>query len=225
MISVIIRSKNEEEWIKQCLNAVFGQEYEDFEVILVDNESTDATLDIAKEYDCKIVEINNKEFSYGRAINKGVEKSKGEFFACLSAHCIPLSTHWLFWLKTPFMDPLVGGVYGRQEPLESTPDSDKRDLWNTFGIERKIQMIDPFFHNANSMIKRSVWEKIKFDEKTSGVEDRIWAKKVLAHNFKIVYEPLASVYHQHGINQLSDINSGKRCKRVVRVIKKHRLYR
>ena len=46
MISVVIRTKNEETWIGRCLRAVADQTYPDFEVILVDNNSTDATMDI-----------------------------------------------------------------------------------------------------------------------------------------------------------------------------------
>ena len=44
MISVVIRTKNEERWIAPCLRAVFGQTYGHIEVILVDNDSTDQTV-------------------------------------------------------------------------------------------------------------------------------------------------------------------------------------
>jgi len=222
LISVIIRSKNEEEWIEQCLQAVSRQELVDHEVILVDNESTDSTLDIAKKFDCNIVNISAKEWSYGRALNLGIEKSKGDFIALLSAHCIPATTNWLLRLQMNFQDEQVAGVYGKQEPVESTHPLDKRDMWNTFGLERKEQTLDPFFHNANSMIRKSVWNKFKFDEKISGVEDRLWAKKILNEGHKIIYEPGANVYHPHGLNQGAD---EKRAKRVVDVIEQYELHK
>ena len=51
LISVIIRTKNEEKWIDLCLNAVYCQKVDaTIEVILVDNESTDHTVEIAKRY-------------------------------------------------------------------------------------------------------------------------------------------------------------------------------
>ena len=40
-ISIIVRTKNEERWIGHCLKSIFEQKYESFEVILVDNCSTD----------------------------------------------------------------------------------------------------------------------------------------------------------------------------------------
>lgn len=80
-------------------------------------------------------------------------------------------------------------------------DADKRDLLNLFGLDKKVQVKDSFFHNANSMIKREVWEKYNFDETATNIEDRIWADKVLKEGYNIVYQPSASVFHYHGVHQ------------------------
>jgi len=48
--SIIIRTKNEEKWISICLNAIFKQDYKNFEVIIVDNCSTDKTVEKAKTF-------------------------------------------------------------------------------------------------------------------------------------------------------------------------------
>ena len=49
-ISIIIRTKNEEAWIAHCLSMVYKQDFKDFEVILIDNRSTDNTVNIAKRF-------------------------------------------------------------------------------------------------------------------------------------------------------------------------------
>lgn len=54
---------------------------------------------------------------------------------------------------------MVAGVYGRQEPMSFSSDLDKRDLLITFGLDRRVQMKDSFFHNANSMIRREIYRK------------------------------------------------------------------
>ena len=93
-ISIIIRTKNEERWIGHCLKSVFSQEIDNFEVIIVDNNSSDNTLAIAKRYPVKTV-VNIDKFAPGKAINDGIRASSGKFIVCLSAHCIPKRTDWL----------------------------------------------------------------------------------------------------------------------------------
>jgi len=218
MISVVIRTRNEEEWISRCLAAVSRQDYHDFEIVVVDNESSDRTLELVSEFDCKVVHIDQNSFSYGRAINEGIRASSGDLVAILSGHCVPLNQAWLSMLRAAFDHPLVAGVYGRQEPLPDTDPFDKRDLWTTFGIERRVQLRDFFFHNANSMIRRSVWETIPFDEVIAGVEDRDWAKRVVQRGYRVVYEPAASVYHYHGIHQGGNRERAERVARVIEVL-------
>jgi CMP-N-acetylneuraminic acid synthetase len=62
---------------------------------------------------------------------------------------------------------------------------------------------------------RSVWEKVPFDEETTNIEDRIWAREILNQGYEIIYEPEASVYHWHGIHQ--DGNR-ERLRNVVKIV-------
>ena len=58
-ISIIIRTKNEEKWIHQCLKAVFSQKVNaELEVVIVDNNSNDHTVGVAKRYPAKYININ-----------------------------------------------------------------------------------------------------------------------------------------------------------------------
>ena len=141
--SIIIRTKNEERWISSCLDAVFNQEYKDFEVILVDNQSTDQTIEKAKKYPIHLVSI--KDFLPGKAINMGISKSSGKIIVVLSGHCIPVTNKWLENLIHDLEDPKVAGVYGRQEPMSFSSDNDKRDLVTVFGLDKKIHRYFPDF--------------------------------------------------------------------------------
>lgn len=212
-VSIIIRARNEERWVSSCLRAVFNQSFKDFEVILVDNGSTDATVRKAKQFDVKV--LNIKDYLPGKALNLGIKASSGKFLVSLSAHCIPKDSNWLGNLLKNFEDKDVAGVYGRQEPMTQTGSLDKRDLWITFGLDKRIQVKDSFFHNANSMIRRSVWKDVPFEENTTNIEDRIWAKQAIAKGYKIIYEPEASVYHHHGIHQSAD---ARRCQSIVEIM-------
>lgn len=213
LVSIIIRTKNEERWIAPCLRAVYNQTYKNVEVVLVDNLSTDGTLKRAKEFPVKVVEIS--QFLPGKAINDGIRASKGEILVIISGHCIPVNNTWLEHLVRDLEDPKVAGVYGRQEPLSYSSDLDKRDLLTVFGLDKKVQLKDSFFHNANSALRRSTWDKFPFDEKATNIEDRLWGQQVIAAGYKIIYEPEASVYHWHGIHH--ELNA-ERARKVVRIL-------
>jgi len=216
MISIIVRTKNEEKWITQCLQAIKDQSIQDFEIVIVDNKSTDKTLEKAKVFDSIVSKIVNMDrYMPGESLNIGIREAKGEYIVCISAHCIPTNKFWLENLLKNFEDKEVAGVYGRQEPLSFSSDFDKRDLMIVFGLDKKVQRKDSFFHNANSMLRRDLWEKYPFDENTTNIEDRIWAAQVLKDGYKIVYEPEASVYHYHGIHQN---RNEERCFNVVRIM-------
>ena len=94
LVSIIIRTKNEERWIKLCLDKIYEQSYKNFEIIIVDNYSTDKTLQKIKNYKInKIVKI--KKYLPGKAINLGIKKSQGVYIVIISAHCIPTTKNWL----------------------------------------------------------------------------------------------------------------------------------
>ena len=210
MISVVIRTKDEAQWIGRCLQAVFCQSCTEMEVILVDNDSRDGTLEVSRGYPCRVLHVPDEEFSYGGALNLGIKEAGGELVAMLSGHCIPVNDQWLQCLSAPFEERDVAGVYGRQEPLPDSGPFDKRDLWTVFGVERKVQRKDCFFHNANSMVRRKLWQEVPFDEELNGQEDRDWSSKVIAKGHSVVYEPSASVYHHHGIHHGRDAARAER---------------
>ena len=208
LVSIIIRTKNEEVWRESCLRAIQNQIYKNIEIILVDNFSKDNTVDIAKKFKVKVVRIKN--YKPGKALNIGIKKSNGYYIVCLSPHCIPKNNNWLNKLIQNLNLKNIGAVYGRQLPMSYSSALDKRDLLTVFGQDRRVQIKDIFFHNANSAFKKSIWEKYNFNSVVTNVEDRLWAKQLIDKKFKIIYEPKAAVYHWHGINQDGDLDRAEK---------------
>ena len=212
--SIIVRTKNEERWIKHCLKMVHAQSLDDLEIILVDNQSEDATVKIAQREGVDSI-VNVAKFRPGDALNQGIAASSGDYIVCLSAHCIPRDENWLKALIDGFENERVAGVYGRQIPVSFSSDNDKRDLLLTFGLDRRVQIKDHFFHNANSVIRRNIWERYPFDAEATNIEDRIWAKEVISEGYCLVYEPEAAVHHYHGIHQNLD---AKRARSIISIL-------
>ena len=215
-VSIIVRAYNEERLIAHCLGAIFSQDFDNFEVILVDNNSTDHTVEVAKRYPISTI-VKIEKFFPGKALNDGIRASTGNYIVCISAHCIPKDKQWLQNLYNNFDEnEKLAGVYGRQLPLSFTSDADKRDLLIAFGQDKKVQVKDYFFHNANSMLPRAIWDKFPFDEEAVNIEDRIWGKLVIEAGYEIIYEPSASVYHYHGLHQHG--NTSVRAKGIATIL-------
>ena len=85
MVSVIIPNYNGEHFLKECLEALKRQTFDDMEVVLVDNASTDDSIKLAKELyrEIRVIELHdNTGFAY--AVNRGIEAAKGEYVLLLN---------------------------------------------------------------------------------------------------------------------------------------------
>jgi len=195
-ISIIIRTKNEGAFLERVLIALLEQDYPDgLEIIIVDSGSTDRTLDIAKRYNTRLIEIKPEEFTFGRALNIGCAAARGEFLVSLSGHAIPVNKEYLKNLTAPYEDPQVMATFGRDVPLPGCCPSQARDIEEWFPNEWLDR--GHFFSNANASLRRTAWEWLPFDETLTGAEDALWAKQVLAAGYKIIYVPTAAAYHSH----------------------------
>lgn len=85
LVSIIIVNFNGKKWLKACLDSIYLQTHKNFEIILVDNASTDDGLEIVKLNYPKVTIIqNNKNVGFGKANNLGTKKAKGEILFFLN---------------------------------------------------------------------------------------------------------------------------------------------
>ncbi|HOW12756.1 MAG TPA: glycosyltransferase [Candidatus Pacearchaeota archaeon] len=84
MLSIIIPTLNEENFLPDLLNSIKNQNFSDYEIIISDNGSTDKTLDIAKKYNCRIT----KGGLPAKARNNGAKIAKGDLFLFLDSDTI-----------------------------------------------------------------------------------------------------------------------------------------
>ena len=205
-VNIIVRTYNEENWIKFCLLKLLKQNYENYVITVIDSGSIDATKQIVGECMAKnqkkIILETIEVYKPGNAINLGASITDSDYFICLSAHCVPENSEWIA-AYVDFMEvhTNVAGAYGQQLPLGCTQADDARDMMITFGSEQRIIERDYFFHNANSVIRTSFWSECPFDDEVPHVEDQVWAKKVIEKGFNTAYLPQAAVYHYHGLHQ------------------------
>lgn len=102
-VSVIICAKNEAENLKNLVPAVLNQRYHDFEVILINDVSTDETLELMEHFQetdprVKIVNVQNNEAFWGKkkyALTLGIKKAKNPYLLFTDADCLPESDLWI----------------------------------------------------------------------------------------------------------------------------------
>tara|TARA_B100000287_G_C20674092_1_gene794559 strand:+ start:272 stop:1156 length:885 start_codon:yes stop_codon:yes gene_type:complete len=201
MISIIIRTLNEEKYLSELLQAIDNQNINDeIEKVIIDSGSTDQTLEIAKKFNCNITHIDKKDFTFGKSLNDGCRFSKGDILVFISGHCIPKNSNWLLNLIKPIKEEGIDYIYGRQIGRDTTRFSENIIFKKYFPNHNNPNNIDYFCNNANSAIKRNVWNKYQFNEDLTGLEDMELAKRIFADGLKISYSHKSAVFHIHDEN-------------------------
>lgn len=220
--SVVVTTLNAGPGFGELLRRLFSQKADfDYEVLVIDSGSTDATIELALRYGATVHRIHRDEFDHGATRNLGASLSRGRYVAFLVQDALPLDDRWLASMVENFeRDETVAGVYGRQIPRpESSPLT--RALmndWPVASVERREQFaggayreMSPHsrrslatFDNVSSCVRRSVWEGLPF-ERTGFGEDLRWGKKAVEAGYKLVYEPRSTVLHSHERGALYDL--------------------
>lgn len=205
--SIIIRTFNESRYLPYLLEGIRKQTLSKPEVIVVDSGSTDETVAIAERFGAKIVQIDPREFSFGRSLNQGIAAASQDLVVIASAHVFPVFPDWLESLLAPFADPAVALTYGKQRGTSPVyiasgiphttkfSESEIFKIW--FPDSSTYEQSHPFCNNANAAIRRNLWVKRPYDEDLTGLEDLDWAKWAISEEFKIAYSAEAEIVHIH----------------------------
>jgi GT2 family glycosyltransferase len=209
-VIVVIRARDAEHDLRNALQAVSRQDIPTHVTVctvVVDNESKDSTRDVAISHSAIVVPISAHDFTWGRALNRGIAAADADIVLLLSADATPVDESWLAAMIAPFADERVAAVYGRQEPRPDAPldeavrlrrsfDDKPRELTAT-SVETDRASRRWVCSNACAAVRVSVWEQIPFDEQVPASEEVPWIRAVLAAGWRAVYEPKARVYHSH----------------------------
>ncbi len=219
--SVIIPTKNAGDIYKKVLKKVLKQEVDfNFEVIVIDSGSLDETVSytkkIANEHNNIILkEIDSSEFGHGKTRNYGASIASGDFLVFITQDALPYDTHWLEEIIKPFsISKEIVGVFSKHLPYDDCDIFEKYNLethFNNFGQGTIIYQMDDkqrykddegyrhllcFYSDNSSAMRKSVWEKIPYDD-VDFAEDQLWAKKIIELGYSKAYTSSAIVYHSH----------------------------
>lgn len=209
-ISVIIPNYNGEKIIDGCIQSLLQQEYKDFNIIVVDNNSTDESVKIIEEKYPSITLIkNNENLGFAAAVNIGIKVSKSDFVALLN-NDTEVDTKWLGNLYSVVSkdDKIFSASSKMIRFYERDIIDDAGDQYNLLGWAYKRgdgASVDKFNKNkvvfstcaGAGLYRRKVFEEIGyFDENFFAyLEDIDVSFRGNIHGYKNVYVNDAIVYH------------------------------
>ena len=171
-ISVIIPAFNEEKFLPKCLESLKRQDFKDFEIIVVDNNSKDKTAEIAKKFGVLLLKEKRQGVAFAR--QKGAESAKGEILAFTDADTI-LPKNWLSRISKEFEKDKNLVAFGGSLEFYSGPISAK--LASKY-LSKIFFLLDQFFSGGpnlmgcNMAIKREAFFKVGgFNKKLKLNED------------------------------------------------------
>src|SRR5580698_9371764 len=135
LVSVTIVTYNSGRFIKRCLESVLEQKYPNLEVVVVDNASTDGTVDILEQFEDQVrIYYNDENIGFAAAQNQAIGLSSGEWVLTLNPDVLLLKNFIKELAEAGQMDPKVGSVCGKLLTIRATFDLPEKQLVDSTGI-------------------------------------------------------------------------------------------
>jgi rhamnosyltransferase len=199
-VSIIMRSYNDIDTIKQTMAALRTQTFQDFDLWNHDSSSCDGTLAVLIERNDQRRILVNDPYHYipGKILNKAVEMCSGEIIVFLNSDATPINDYWLENLLKPFDESKnIAAVYGRQVVRKNCRTLFQKDTERAFGDGREAAGWVHFFSMANSAARRDVLLEHRFSEDIQFSEDIEWSLRVKEAGHDIRYVEQSAATHSH----------------------------
>ena len=199
-VSVVVPAYNAAETLPACLAALAAQDAasDSYEVILVDDGSTDNTAAIAKAAGVRVIRQPNAGPAAAR--NRGADAACGQLLFFTDADCAP-TPGWITALSAPFADPRVAGAKGAYLTRQTAvvPRFTQLEYQDRYDRMAQAETID-FVDTYSAAYRRDVFAASGgFDPTfpTASVEDQELSFRLAALGHRMVFVGAAQVYHRH----------------------------
>jgi rhamnosyltransferase len=206
--SIIIPTYNAGKKIERLLESIKIQTLQPEEVVVIDSESVDETLEIVERYKYRIIRIKHYEFDHGKTRYLAAKETKGEYLVFLTQY-VELYNEKVLDIIFPVFekDKFVKCAFGRQVPRKDSSIFAQYLRYFNYPSESYIRSIEDkykygfrvcFLSNSFAVYERMVLEEIGwFKENLIFGEDTHAAGRILLRGYKIAYVAEAMVYHSH----------------------------
>lgn len=218
MISIVVPVYNVKEYIGKLVESVLMQNYNNYELILVNNNSTDGSEELCMQYcknDSRIVCIDEKKQGVGAARNAGLRRAKGEYIIFFDSDDY-IEEHTLEKLVDCFDTDIDMVACGYN--LRYKGDIVSTIVTDDYNIVSNIAYIESLFENDEIDYQGFIWDKmfrkkiiddnsLEFREDIAYNEDRLFITQYMLKSRKMIWVPYA--YYNYQVREDSAMGMGR----------------
>jgi len=208
LVSIIIVNWNAIDYLRGCIDSILSQKFTDYEIILVDNASTDHSVSFVKKHypQVKIIE-NTENVGFAEGNNIGIKNSTGKLIALFNPDAVA-DKDWLnilvnaiqtdsniaavtgkmFYLGDKYGKDAVFCTWSKIDPLSATPTN--------FHNDEPISKVD-YLSGAAMLVRRDVLDKVGLMDKDYFLyfEETDLCARMIRAGYDLMYIPTAIVWH------------------------------
>ncbi len=196
-ISIILRSRNDAAYVRATLASIERQSIQGFELLGVDNDSTDGTASHVRIASDRFLNVPAGRYNPGPVLNRAIRAARGRILVFINCDATPQGHDWLADLVRPLRDSRAVATFGRQMPRPDATPLVEFDYARAFGDGTEHARWHHFFSLANAAVLREVWARHPFDERLRYSEDVEWSYWCRQNGLPIHYVPAARAMHSH----------------------------
>ncbi|MFX1437587.1 MAG: glycosyltransferase [Promethearchaeota archaeon] len=198
-VSIVVPIKNRSDLLPNLVKNLLNLDYPDYEIIIVDDCSTDNTKELLKAYPIKVITLE-KSVGSAKARNIGIREAKNDIIALTDSDCF-VSKNWLRNL-VPYLKnyDVVGGR------VIFCDDTEKR--FNPFNTKNETLLSKKssvnFLNTSNMILKKETW-RFSGGFANYRIEDLEFSWRLLKKGYKLIYSPKGLVIHHGNRTPLQNI--------------------
>jgi glycosyltransferase involved in cell wall biosynthesis len=204
-VSVIIPSYNHADYIEECLKSVFAQTFQDFEIIITDDASSDRTVEIIEGFEDPRIELFKHNTNRGASVasNNCIQHAKGKYIAMLSSDDAWYPNKLEVQVRYLESHPEIGAVFGKVDWIDETganitskhfPYMDVFDVKN----RSRFEWLNHFFYKGNclchpcSLVRRECYDQVGLlDPSFASIPDfDLWIRICMKYEIHILDQRL-----------------------------------
>ncbi len=204
-VSVVIPTYNHEKYVRECIQSTLDQTYQDFEIIITDDGSTDGTVNVIKEFDDSRIQLYTYPENKGActATNNCIRKAAGEYIAVQNSDDAWESTKLEKQVQYLDSHPEIGAVFTKVVLVDEAGNLIGPEDYKNFYIFEKenrsrYEWLNLFFSSGNCLCHPSVLIRKKcydevglYDERMANIPDQdMWTRLCFKYDIHILNEKL-----------------------------------